>query len=103
MVKSELVQKLADLYPTLLRKDIIKIVDIILLEIMEALCRDESVEIRNFGRFSPSQKKARLARIPRNSEIVKVPAKNAIKWKMSKILFKKLNNNFTENKISANN
>ena len=70
---------------------------------MEALCRDEAVEIRNFGRFSPSQKKARLARNPRNSEIVKVPAKKAIKWKMSKILFKKLNNNFTENKISANN
>ena len=101
MVKSELIQKLTNLHPALLRKDIIKIVDIIFLEIMDSLCRNESVEIRNFGRFSISQKKARLARNPRNSEIVHVLAKKAIRWKMSKVLFMRLNNNFNENKIST--
>ena len=51
MVKSELVQKLADLYPTILRKDIIKIVDIILFEIAKALSNGERVELRDVMMF----------------------------------------------------
>ena len=52
MVKSKLIQNLADLYPTMLRKDIIKIVNIIFLEIINSIKKNEPVEIRNFGRFS---------------------------------------------------
>jgi nucleoid DNA-binding protein len=48
-------------------------------------------------------RKARIGRNPKNSKVVQIPAKKAIKWKMSKILFKCLNKNFTENKISATN
>ena len=69
--------------------------------IIEALYRDEAVEIRGFGRFKIVMRKARIGRNPKNSEAVQIPAKKAIKWKMSKILFKRLNKNFTENKISA--
>ena len=101
MVKSELVQKLCNMHPNILRKDIEKIVDIIFFEIIEALYRDEAVEIRGFGRFKIVLRKARIGRNPKNSEAVQIPAKKAIKWKMSKILFKRLNKNFTENKISA--
>ena len=39
---------------------------------------------------------------PKSSEIVQIPEKKAIKWKMSKTLLKRLNKNFTENKISDN-
>ena len=101
MVRSELVQKLCNMHPNILRKDIEKIVDIIFYEIIEALYRDEAVEIRGFGRFKIVMRKARIGRNPKNSKAVQVPAKKAIKWKMSKILFKRLNKNFTENKISA--
>ena len=45
MVKSELIQKLCNNYPTMLRKDVEKIVEIIISEMVEALCRDEAVEI----------------------------------------------------------
>lgn len=98
MVKSKLIQNLADLYPTMLRKDIIKIVNIIFLEIINSIKKNEPVEIRNFGRFSSLLRKARLARNPKNSETVNIPSKKAIKWKMSKNLFKRLNSNFIEEK-----
>ena len=103
MVRSELVQKLCNMHPNILRKDIEKIVNIIFFEIIEALYRDEAVEIRGFGRFKIVMRKARIGRNPKNSEAVQIPSKKAIKWKMSKILFKRLNKNFTENKISATN
>ena len=102
MVKSELLQKLCNLHPNILRKDIEKIVEIIIFEMIEALCRNEAVEIRGWGRLKTVTRKARIGRNPKNSKAVQIPAKKAIKWKMSKILFKRLNKNFTENKISAN-
>ena len=101
MVKSELVQKLCDMHPNILRKDIKKIVEIIIFEIIEALCRDEAVEIRGWGRMKTVIRKARIGRNPKNSKAIQIPEKKVIKWKMSKILFNRLNKNFTENKISA--
>ena len=100
MVRSELLQKLCNHHPNLLRKDIEKILEIIFLEITEALCRGENIEIRGFGIFKTTVKKARIGRNPKNSESVQIPEKRAIKWKMSKTFFNRLNKNFTENKIS---
>ena len=101
MVKSELVQKLCNMHPNILRKDVEKILDIVIFEMIEALYRNEAVEIRGFGRFKTVTRKARTGRNPKNSKVIQIPAKKAIKWKMSKILFNRLNKNFTENKISA--
>ena len=100
MVKSELVHKLCDMHVNILRRDMVKIVEIITSEIVEALCRNEAVELRGFGRFKTMDRKARIGRNPKNSELVKIPEKKAIKWKMSKTFFNRLNKNFTENKIS---
>ena len=102
MVRSELVHNLCNLHPNILRRDMEKIVDIIVVEIVEALRRDEAVEIRGWGRFKTVTRKARVGRNPKNSEAVQIPAKKTIKWKMSKILYNRLNKNFTENKISDN-
>ena len=103
MVKSELIKKLCDSYPNILRRDIEKILDIIFLEITAALKRGENVEIRGFGSYKIKKRKARIGRNPKNSETIQIPEKKAIKWKMSKTLYNRLNKNFTENKISANN
>ena len=100
MVRSELLQKLCDLHPNLLRKDVEKILEIIFLEITNALCEGKNVEIRGFGTYKIIKRKARIGRNPKNSESVQIPEKNAIKWKMSKNFFNELNKNFTENKIS---
>ena len=101
MVKSELVQKLCDLHPNIIRKDMEKVVYTIILEIFESLAKDETVEIRGWGRFKTAIRKARIGRNPKNAEKVQIPEKKVIKWKMSKILYNRLNNKFTENKISA--
>ena len=103
MVKYELVQKLCNMHPNLLRKDVEKIIEIVIYEMIEALCRDEVIEIRGWGRIKIVMRKARIGRNPKNSKIIQIPAKKTIRWKMSKILYKRLNKNFTENKISATN
>ena len=101
MVKSELIQKLCNIHPNINRKDIEKILEIIFLEITDALRKGKNIEIRGFGSYKIKTRKARIGRNPKNSEILQIPAKKAVKWKMSKILFNRLNKNFTEGKISA--
>ena len=91
MVKSELIKKLSDSYPNILRKDIEKILDVIFHEITAALKRGENVEIRGFGTYKIKKRKARIGRNPKNSQQVNIPEKRAIKWKMSKILYNRLN------------
>ena len=103
MVKSDLVQKLCNIHSNVLRKDIEKIVEIIFFEISEALCRNEAVEIRGWGRIKSVNRKARIGRNPKNSKTIQIQSKKALKWKMSKILYKRLNNKFTESKISVKN
>jgi len=100
MVKSELLQRMCNLYPNILRRDIEKILEIIFHEFTEALRRGENIEIRGFGIFKTTIRKARIGRNPKNSELVQIHEKKAIKWKMSKIFFNRLNKNFTEGKIS---
>ena len=97
MVKSELVHKLCDMHTNILRRDMEKIIEIITSEIVEALCRNQAVEIRGFGRFKTTDRKARIGRNPKNSEIVKIAAKKAIRWKMSKNLYSRLNENKAPN------
>ena len=102
MVRSELLQKICNLHPGILRKDIEKILEILFKEITQALSEGKNIEIRGFGSYKIVKRKARIGRNPKNSESVQIPEKKAIKWKMSKSLFKRLNKNFTESKISDN-
>ena len=92
IVKSEIIRELKKSYPNFLKKDLNKIVEIILKEIKDALQRDEGVEIRNFGTYRTNLQKPSIRRNPKTGEKVSVPKKRTIKWKMSKDLFKKLNN-----------
>ena len=103
MVRYELLQKLCNLHPNILRRDMEKILEIIFFEITKSLQNGDNIEIRGFGIFKTSIRKARIGRNPKNSQSVKIPEKKTIKWKMSKIFFKRLNKNFTENQISDTN
>ena len=100
MVKSELLQKLCNLHPGIFRKDIKKILEVIFHEIASALHEGKNIEIRGFGTYKIVKRKARIGRNPKNSELVQIPEKKVIKWKISKTFFNRLNKNFTENKIS---
>tara|TARA_B100000963_G_scaffold226814_1_gene197862 strand:- start:514 stop:807 length:294 start_codon:yes stop_codon:yes gene_type:complete len=92
IVKSELLKELKKSYPNFLTRDLNKIIEIVLKEIKLTLNKDEGVELRNFGTFRTNIQKASIRRNPKTGEKVSVPKKRTIKWKMSKDLFKKLNN-----------
>ena len=92
IVKSNLLKQLSNNYPNFLKKDLEKFINIILIEIKRALKRGDRVELRGFGVFSTNLQKARISRNPRTGEKVNTPQKRTIHFKMSKDLFKKLNN-----------
>ena len=92
IVKSKLIKQLSENYPNFLKKDLEKISKIILEEIKKALKRGERVELRTFGVFFTNIQRARISRNPRTGEKVNTPEKKTIHFKMSKDLFKKLNN-----------
>ena len=93
IVKSNLLKQLSNSYPNFLKKDLEKFTDIILIEIKKSLRRGDRVELRGFGVFSTKIQKARISRNPKTGEKVNTPQKKTIHFKMSKDLFKKLNNN----------
>ena len=92
IVKSKLLRQLSKNYPNFLKKDLEKLIDVVLKEIKQTLKRGERVELRGFGVFSTNTQKARISRNPKTGEKVHTPEKKTIHFKMSKDLFKKLNN-----------
>ena len=91
IVKSKLLNQLKKSYPNFLKKDLEQVVSIVLNEIKQALKRGDRVELRGFGMFSTNIQKARISRNPKTGEKVNTPEKKTIHFKMSKDLFKKLN------------
>ena len=91
IVKSKLLKQLSNNYPNFLKKDLEKFTNIILNEIKRALRRGDRVELRGFGIFYTNIQKARISRNPKTGEKVNTPEKKTIHFKMSKDLFKKLN------------
>ena len=91
IVKSKLLKQLSNNYPNFLKKDLEKFTNIILNEIKRALRRGNRVELRGFGIFYTNIQKARISRNPKTGEKVNTPEKKTIHFKMSKDLFKKLN------------
>ena len=92
IVKSKLLDQLKKSYPNFLKKDLEKVVSVVLSEIKQALKRGDRVELRGFGMFSTNIQKARISRNPKTGEKVNTPEKKTIHFKMAKEMFKKLNN-----------
>ena len=90
-VKSDLIKELSKNYPNFLKKDLIKLFDIMIYEIQETLKRGERVELRDVFTIEPRNQKARVSRNPKTNEKVDTPEKKAILFKMSKEWTKKIN------------
>lgn len=88
MIKSELVQKLAAKSPHLYQRDLERVVNVVLGEIVGALKNGDRVELRGFGAFTT---KDRTGRNPRNGSAVKVDAKRAAAFRCGKDLRQRLN------------
>ena len=91
MTKSDLILRLAELYPHLLQRDIERIVGTVFDEISNALARGNRVELRGFGAFSIKQRDQRMGRNPRTGEAVAVAEKRVPFFKTGKQLRDRLN------------
>ena len=75
MIKSGLVQTIAQQNMHLYHRDVERIINTILDEIIDALAEGDRVELRGFGAFSVKERDARIGRNPRTGETVSVTAK----------------------------
>lgn len=91
VLKSELVQRLAERDPHLYLQEVENIADAILGEITSALFRGDRVELRGFGSFSTKQRRARTGRNPRTGDKVSVAEKFAPFFKAGKEVRARLN------------
>jgi integration host factor subunit beta len=91
MIKSELVQKIAEGNPHLYQRDIEILVNAILEAITNALKAGDRVELRGFGTFSTKTREARRGRNPRSGEPVDIPGKRTPYFKSGKEIRERLN------------
>tara|TARA_B110000503_G_C7014392_1_gene357086 strand:- start:248 stop:529 length:282 start_codon:yes stop_codon:yes gene_type:complete len=93
MIRSELIQRIADENPHLYQRDVEKIVNMIFDEVIEAMASGDRVELRGFGAFSVKKRDARVGRNPRTGESVSVKEKHVPFFKTGKLLRDRLNDN----------
>ncbi|SMX31483.1 integration host factor subunit beta [Actibacterium lipolyticum] len=91
MIRSELIQKIADENPHLYQRDVERIVNTIFEEIIDAMSRGDRVELRGFGAFSVKKRDSRTGRNPRTGESVEVEEKFVPFFKTGKLLRDRLN------------
>ena len=68
VAKSDLIKELADSYPNFLRKDLIRLIDITLYEMINSLKRGERVELRDVFTIETRIQNARISRNPKTNE-----------------------------------
>jgi integration host factor subunit beta len=91
VAKSDLIKELADSYPNFLRKDLIRLMDIALYEMINSLKRGERVELRDVFTIETRIQNSRISRNPKTNETVNTPEKKKILFKISKAWTKKIN------------
>ena len=91
MIRSELIQKIAEENPQLTQRDVERLVNTIFEQIIGAMSGGNRVELRGFGAFSVKRRDARTGRNPRTGESVDVDEKHIPFFKTGKGLHERLN------------
>ncbi len=91
MIKSELVQKIADENTHLSHREVERLVTTLFDEITGALAAGRRVELRGFGAFSVKSRPKRVGRNPRTGHRVDISEKRAPYFKTGKALKERLN------------
>ena len=91
MNKSDLVKSILKKNNKYKISEIENIVDLFFREIEKALAQRKRVEIRGFGSFFTKAREKRIGINPQNGKNIEIEKKFHPKFKMGKILFKKLN------------
>lgn len=91
ITKRELVQRIAEKtgVQQISAKEVIQS---FLDEIINELARGNRLEFRDFGVFEPKSKAHRVARNPRTGDKVEVPEKTTVKFKVGRLMKKKIQN-----------
>ena len=89
--KPEVINKLQKNFPNILKKDLNKLFNIFISEVIKALSNGERVELRDVMMFEPRIQKKRVSLNPKTLEKIDVPEKKNILFKCSKEWKKKLN------------
>ena len=91
MIRSELVQRLAQDNPELRMSEIEAITDTFFETIVNQLAQGGRVELRGFGSFSTRARDVRNGRNPRTGDTVTVPAKRVANFKAGREIRERLN------------
>ena len=91
MNKSDLIIKITSNNPHLYQKDANKIINIFFSTLSLALTKSERIELRGFGVFDVKKREARIARNPKNGNVVAVPSKNIPFFRMGKAMKDRIN------------
>ena len=89
MTKKEIVLKIAE-ETNLKQIDVKKVVQKVLDQIVEALTKGETVELRNFGIFKVKSRKPRVGRNPKTGVAVPIPEKRIVAFKSGMVMKKKV-------------
>ena len=89
MTKKEIVLKIAE-ETNLKQTDVKKVVQKTLDEIIAALFKGETVELRNFGVFKVKSRKPRVGRNPKTGRAVSIPERRVVSFKAGMIMKKKV-------------
>ena len=89
ITKRELVQRIAE--KTAVQQISAKeVIQCFLDEIINELAKGNRLEFRDFGVFEPKSKAQRVARNPRTGAKVQVPEKTTVKFKVGRLMKKKI-------------
>ena len=92
MSKPKIIKELKIKNPNINRKDLEKIFELFLQEIIDSLLNKKSIEIRSLGTFFIKEiKEKKQARNPKTGENIYVPKRNKIRFRASKRLKELIN------------
>jgi integration host factor subunit beta len=89
-VRGQISKKLADLLPNILRKDIDLCISLIIESIILSIKNGSRC---SFGSFFPKTLKSKIARNPKTGEQISLNERRTIRFRASKLLLKRLNEN----------
>lgn len=91
MIKSGLVEKVAEKVKNFTKRDVELIMDEIFDSMTTSLAKGDKVEIRGFGSFKVKEHKARKGRNPKTGATINIPAKRSPFFKVGKELKERVN------------
>lgn len=90
MNKKELIESIAD-HAGINKAAAEKALNSTLMAISETLKNGDTISLVGFGTFSVAKREARQGKNPQNGDVIKIPAKNVVRFKAGKNLSETVN------------